>query len=137
MDIVLRHSFEPSGTKGAATVAVFCDVFRASTTLLTILSKNPERVFLTNDEETASAYVARGALLFSEVFRGGFDNRPSQAERADLAGRTIIHKSTNLTNAVFSSPVLRSKNPGRGVYWRLGESKCASRDLKVRSRWDL
>jgi phosphosulfolactate phosphohydrolase-like enzyme len=114
MSIFVRNSYEQPAANGLADVAIFCDVFRASTTLLTILNKSPGQVLLTNDEPTANRYVAQGAVLFSEVFAGGFDNSPSQAENADLDGKVVIHKSTNLTNAIFSSSILRPGSGGRG-----------------------
>lgn len=114
MSIVVRNSYEQPAAQSSADIAIFCDVFRASTTLLTILSKSPRQVLLTNDEQTANRYVNQGAILFSEVFAGGFDNSPSQAETAELGGKVIIHKSTNLTNAIFSSSVLRLGTGGRG-----------------------
>lgn len=101
MRIVSRNSYETVNVGTSADGAVFCDVFRASTTLLTILSRSPGRVVLTNDEKTAQRLVADGAVLFSEVFSGGFDNSPSQARLADLTGKTVAHKSMNMTNAIF------------------------------------
>lgn len=101
MRIITRNSYETVCAGPSADGAVFCDVFRASTTLITILSRRPARVVLTNDEQTAKRLVAAGAVLFSEVFSGGFDNSPSQARLADIIGKTVVHKSTNMTNAIF------------------------------------
>lgn len=107
MNVVVRNSYEQPSGNGLTEVAVFCDVFRASTTLLTILSRSPKKVFLTNKEEVAAQHVANGAVLFSEVWSGGFDNSPYQAASADLSGKVVVHKSTNLTNAIFHHPGFR------------------------------
>jgi 2-phosphosulfolactate phosphatase len=104
MRVICRNSYEQPNDYQQASVAIFCDVFRASTTLLTILGRLPARVILTNDEETARKFVREGAVLFSEVFGGGFDNSPTQARSVDIAGKVIVHKSTNLTNAIFHHP---------------------------------
>jgi hypothetical protein len=70
--------------------------------LLAIISASPAKIILTNNEETARRLVDQGALLFSEVFGGGFDNSPTQVRAMDLSGKIIVHKSTNLTNAIFN-----------------------------------
>ncbi len=104
MQIITRNSFEPSPFGTSTDVAIFCDVFRASTTLLTLAASRAKEIFLTNDESTANDFVAKGAILFSEVFKGGYDNSPTQVRSLDLAGKVIIHKSTNLTSAIFHHP---------------------------------
>ena len=104
MQIVIRNSYEPSPFGTNTDVAIFCDVFRASTTLLTLANSKAKDIYLTNDEETALNFVKKGAVLFSEVFKGGYDNSPTQVKTLDLNGKVIIHKSTNLTNAIFHHP---------------------------------
>jgi phosphosulfolactate phosphohydrolase-like enzyme len=104
MQIITRNSFEPSPFGTSTDVAIFCDVFRASTTLLTLAAFRAKEIYLTNDESIANNFVANGAILFSEVFKGGYDNSPSQARSINLSGKGIIHKSTNLTNAIFHHP---------------------------------
>jgi phosphosulfolactate phosphohydrolase-like enzyme len=104
MNVTTRNSYEPSPFGTETEVAIFCDIFRASTTLLTLANSKAKEIYLTNDEETAFNFVKKGALLFSEVFKGGYDNSPTQVMTLDLVGKTVIHKSTNLTNAVFHHP---------------------------------
>lgn len=109
MQIVTRNSYDPPFTVPQESHAiVFCDVFRASTTLLTVLSQAPSRVVLTNDEDTARRWTKEGAVLFSEVFAGGYDNSPSQARSLNLKDKVIVHKSTNLSNAIFHNLGLRN-----------------------------
>ena len=100
MRIAVRQSYE-SPVIPRPDVAVFFDVFRASTTLLALLSRRPAHLVSANDLETCRRYRANGYRLVSEVFAGDFDNSPSQVLAASLAGQPVIHKSTNMTNALF------------------------------------
>jgi phosphosulfolactate phosphohydrolase-like enzyme len=95
----IREAFAPSA--GPADVRIFFDVFRASTTLLALLSRGAGRILSTNDEAAIRRYQADGYRLVSEVFAGGYDNSPTQVLAAPLAGSRIVHKSTNLTTAMF------------------------------------
>jgi 2-phosphosulfolactate phosphatase len=104
MQIVTRNSYEMSPFGKETDIAIFCDIFRASTTLLTLANSGSKEIYLTNDEDTVSGFVKKGAILFSEVFKGGYDNSPTQVRSLDLTGKTVIHKSTNLTNAIFHHP---------------------------------
>jgi phosphosulfolactate phosphohydrolase-like enzyme len=99
--IRIRGAFLPA--IGGADIHVFFDIFRASTTLLAILSQHPAEVLATNSEAMARSYQAKGYHLVSEVFAGGFDNSPTKLLKANLQGERIVHKSTNLTPAMFAS----------------------------------
>lgn len=98
--VFVRNSYETSAVR-KADVAVFFDVYRASTTLLSLVHVGASRILSANDEETCRKYHADGYELISEVFRGGIDNSPSQVLAGNYLGRPVIHKSTNLTTAVF------------------------------------
>lgn len=101
MQVTTRQSFvEANGPK--PDLAVYFDIFRASTTLAALVSRGATPIYGTNDPVIAERLVAGGARLVSEVFRGGFDNSPTQILTAELAGRQIVHKSTNLTTAVMA-----------------------------------
>jgi phosphosulfolactate phosphohydrolase-like enzyme len=102
MQIHVRQAFAPSAFGTAkADVTVLFDVFRASTTLAALLAAKPARVVATNDAAAAAELVAQGFQLVSEVFAGGIDNSPTQVVAARLGGRSVVHKSTNLTESLF------------------------------------
>jgi phosphosulfolactate phosphohydrolase-like enzyme len=96
----IREAFEPAGPV-PVDVRIFFDVFRASTTLVALLARGAGRIVSTNDEAAVRRYHADGYLLVSEVFAGGYDNSPTQMLAAPVAGAAIVHKSTNLTTAMF------------------------------------
>ncbi len=101
--VTIRSVWEARAASAAAPDAiVLFDVFRASTTLLALFSCGPGEVVATNDRRRAEALRAEGYLLISEVFAGDFDNSPSQVLAAPLAGKKIVHKSTNLTTVLFA-----------------------------------
>ena len=117
MDIVIRQSFEAK-VGAAADVTVFFDVFRASTTLAALVSRRPAEILSTNDFAKVEQMIAEGALLVSEVFAGGLDNSPSQILSADISAATkIVHKSTNLTTAIFAG--MPAKRPLIGSFVNL------------------
>lgn len=100
MRIVVRNSFEPSPITNP-DIAVFFDVIRASTTLLSLIHVGASKVYSANDEETCRTFHGQGYELISEVFHGGIDNSPTLVLAGNYAGKPAIHKSTNLTAAVF------------------------------------
>src|SRR5690349_17997087 len=100
MHITIRNSYDPPRST-SPDVAVFFDVFRASTTLLALVHVGAAKIYSANDEETCRSFHKQGYELVSEVFAGGIDNSPSQVLTGSYKGRQIIHKSTNLTAAVF------------------------------------
>lgn len=104
VEISIRQSFDPKPTP-TADVTVFFDIFRASTTLAALASRGPAEILSTNDLARVKAMTAAGTILISEVFAGGFDNSPSQilaAGEINTKSR-IVHKSTNLTTAIFAA----------------------------------
>ncbi len=100
MQVAVRNSYDPP-CFASPDVAVFFDVIRASTTLLSLVHVGASRIYSANDEETCRSFHQQGYELISEVFAGGIDNSPSQVLAGSFGGRAVIHKSTNLTAAVF------------------------------------
>jgi len=100
MLISVRNSFD-APTWEAADLVVHFDIFRASTTLLALLSQKPARILSANDRATVERFRRQGYTLVSEVFAGGIDNSPSQVLSGSFQGAKVIHKSTNLTNSIF------------------------------------
>lgn len=109
MRITLRQSFKARAADlDPPDMAVFFDVFRASTTLAALIGQKPQEILSTNDRLVVEGLVADGYVLVSEVFQGGLDNSPTQVLAAGLEGKRIVHKSTNLTAAIFHNlPVRR------------------------------
>lgn len=101
MRIVVRNSYEPR--RAPAAVTVFFDIFRASTTLLALMSQKPRLLVAVNDAESARRYAEEGYALFSEVYPGGYDNSPVQGLAGDFHGKDVVHKSANLTEALFAN----------------------------------
>ncbi len=98
MEIVVDSLLE--GARRARGVVVIIDVFRAYTTAAVALSKGAEKIILVAEVDEALALRRDGAgdMCVGEV--GGmrpegfdFNNSPSQIERADVNGRTIIQST--------------------------------------------
>ncbi len=98
--------------KSEPEIAVVMDVFRASNTILSILSSGAEYVIPTtaNTEEEVEAIRAKypDHLFFGE--HGGFkfanadyDNSPSKAAELDLTGKKVIIASTMGTKAIVAT----------------------------------
>ncbi|HLE11091.1 MAG: hypothetical protein A2504_01655 [Bdellovibrionales bacterium RIFOXYD12_FULL_39_22] len=104
MKIYMRNSYETEIKE--ADVSIFMDIFRASTTINYIFKWRPAHVVGVNTLDDAKMWMRRGYLLVSEVFDGGFDNSPSAMRDTNLDGKKLVHKSTNLTNAVFSKATI-------------------------------
>lgn len=100
MRVHVRQAFEAI-SPDRADVTVLFDIFRASTTLSALISKAPAQILATNDQAHVAALVSQGYVLVSEVFAGGLDNSPSQVLAEPLTGKHVVHKSTNLTTALF------------------------------------
>ncbi len=104
MKVTIRNSYEEEIKE--ADVTLFIDIFRASTTLNYIFKSKPQHVVGVNTLEDAKFWMNKTYLLVSEVFDGGFDNSPKEMKNRNLDGKKIVHKSSNLTNAVFSKAEL-------------------------------
>lgn len=102
MEVEIRDSFEPSDK--VSGLAVFIDVFRGSTSIICLLHKGAREVLGIRDEKVLKAAVAAGYRLVSEVVKTGLDNSPSSILAADHSGERFVHKSGNLTEAIFANP---------------------------------
>lgn len=100
MHVTVRYSYELR-VEREPDVAVFFDIFRASTAIAALLAQRPAELLTSADAELALAKVAAGYRLISEVHAGGLDNSPTQIAATDLRGARVVHKSTNLTHAIF------------------------------------
>ena len=78
MKIHLRNSYEPALPDSDLTV--FVDVFRASTTLCSIMSRPVKKVLGINDYDIIKKHLNEEFILFSEVFNDGYDNSPTIAK---------------------------------------------------------
>ena len=101
MKISVRNSYE--APVNGADITVFFDIFRASTTLVTLASKHPDIIVSSNHLPTIRNYQESGYRLLSEVYTGDFDNSPTQVMSESWQGRKVIHSSTNLTNSIFGN----------------------------------
>ncbi|GEM82012.1 2-phosphosulfolactate phosphatase [Meiothermus hypogaeus] len=91
-----------------AEVMLVVDVIRATSTAVMFLEAGAEALWLTAGLEAACALKRNGELLAGEV--GGlrpegfdFGNSPREAALAELAGRTVIHATTNGTKAAHKA----------------------------------
>jgi phosphosulfolactate phosphohydrolase-like enzyme len=69
-----------------------------------LVAKQTAEILCINDQIVCDDFRARGYVLFSEVFAGGYGNSPTEALAADLAGKRVIHKSANFSNGLFAHP---------------------------------
>jgi len=95
---------------GEHDIAVVIDVIRAFTFAKTAFDHGVERILLAGAVDDARALAAKndGSLLAGEVDAlpiGGFDfgNSPSQIAGLDLAGRTIVHRTSNGTRMAIAA----------------------------------
>ena len=134
MDITIDHL--TAGAARAEGVTVVIDVFRAYTFECWAYSRGAGRIYPLASLDGAMALKAAhpGWLLAGERHgrpREGFDfgNSPSQLEKADIAGRTIIHTTSagtqgianaagadeivgaSLVNAAATAEYIRRRNP--------------------------
>lgn len=91
-----------------AGVMLVVDVIRATSTAVMFLEAGAEALWLTAGLDAARALKGNGELLAGEV--GGlrpegfdFGNSPREAALAELAGRTVIHATTNGTKAAHKA----------------------------------
>lgn len=102
MEVIIRNSFEPSDK--VSELAVFIDVFRGSTSIIYLLSGGAGEVLGIKDEKELKSALAAGYRLVSEVVKTGMDNSPGKILAAGPRGGKFVHKSGNLTEAVFANP---------------------------------
>lgn len=101
LNVTIRNSYQSPAVKHDLTV--FIDVFRASTTLLTLLKHGAGEVVGINDSALVRTYMSRGYLLVSEVINEGLDNSPSQVENHGVSGEKVVMKTGNLITAIFNN----------------------------------
>lgn len=115
MDIQILHMIE--GAKRAVGLAVIIDVFRAFTVEPWLISRNAQRIIPVGKIEQALEYKKQlpQVILCGErngIMVEGFDygNSPSQFERADLTGKTVIHTTSagtqGIANAVNADEII-------------------------------
>jgi len=95
---------------GDYDIAVVIDVIRAFTFTKTAFDHGTDRILLTKEIEEAHNLAAahNGSLLAGEVDalpieRFDFGNSPSQIAGLDLAGRTIVHRTSNGTRMAIAA----------------------------------
>lgn len=108
MEIVIESLLE--GAKRAAGTVVVIDVFRAFTTAAVVLSKGADKIVMVDRVEEAFALRAAGigALCMGEIDGvkvEGFElgNSPYEASLADLAGTTVIQRTSSGTRGVAAA----------------------------------
>lgn len=110
MNIRIRHGYVDPDSALQVDVRVIVDVFRASTTAIAILEKQPSEFLISNDLEIIRKLAMNSYLVVSEVFDLGIDNSPSLIRKKFLLGEKVVQKTTNLTTAIeknyFEGPIL-------------------------------
>lgn len=115
MEISILHMIP--GARAARGIAVIIDVFRAFTVEAYIVNRGAERLLAVGDEKIAYDYKRRdgSCVLIGErggVKLPGFDygNSPSEIEKVDFTGKTVIHTTSagtqGIANAVNADEVL-------------------------------
>ena len=99
MKVTIRSGFEKQEAS-APGVRVFIDVFRASTTILTLCRREVADILVANDQATINALLSQDYRLVSEVIQGGYDNSPTRLATAPIAGERIALRTTNFTTAL-------------------------------------
>jgi 2-phosphosulfolactate phosphatase len=98
------------GAERAVGAVVIIDVFRAFTTAAVALARGADKIIVVGDVEEAMALRSAGAgqICMGEVggiMPPGFDlgNSPFEASRADLAGKTIIQRTSAGTQGIVAA----------------------------------
>jgi 2-phosphosulfolactate phosphatase len=98
------------GAERAVGAVVIIDVFRAFTTAAVALAGGADKIIVVGDVEEAMALRSAGAgqICMGEVggvMPPGFDlgNSPYEASRADLAGKTIIQRTSAGTQGIVAA----------------------------------
>ena len=99
-----------AGAERAVGAVVIIDVFRAFTTAAVALARGAEKIIMVGGVEEAMALrrAGVGQVCMGEVggvMPPGFDlgNSPYEASRADLAGRTIIQRTSAGTQGIVAA----------------------------------
>lgn len=99
-----------TGAQAAAGTTVVIDVFRAFTTAATALARGAEKIIMVGDVDEALALrdANHGSLCVGEVGGkppAGFDfgNSPFEMSEADVAGRSIILRTSAGTQGVAAA----------------------------------
>ncbi|RAI43939.1 2-phosphosulfolactate phosphatase [Rhodoplanes roseus] len=108
MHIVLDSLLD--GARRANGTVVVIDVFRAFTTAAVVLSRGAEKIVMTESVEEAFALreAGVGSLCMGEVDAvkvPGFDlgNSPYEASQVDVAGRTVIQRTSAGTQGIVAA----------------------------------
>jgi phosphosulfolactate phosphohydrolase-like enzyme len=123
MHVNIRNGYEVFDPHQLPDLRILVDVFRASTTAVGILKKNPDDYLIANELSTVERFVERGYRVVSEVFHLGLDNSPTLIRDQMGQNEKIIHKTANLTTAIeinfFQGPVAIGcfSNMGALVNW--------------------
>jgi phosphosulfolactate phosphohydrolase-like enzyme len=123
MQVNIRNGYEVFDPKKLPDLRILVDVFRASTTAVGILKKQPDDYLIANELATIERFMERGYRVVSEVFHLGLDNSPTLIRDQMGLNEKIIHKTTNLTTAIetnfFQGPVAIGcfSNMGALVQW--------------------
>ena len=98
------------GAKRARGLTVIIDVFRAFSLEAYLFSRGASRMYAVGSEATARSMKAAepDSVLVGErggVILPGFDfgNSPSQTEKADVAGKTVIHTTSAGTQGLVAA----------------------------------
>lgn len=110
MKVRIRNGYEDADQTFPVDVRVFVDVFRASTTAIAILEKQPSEFLMANDLQIIKKLAKDSYRVVSEVFDLGIDNSPSLVQKNLSLGEKVVQKTTNLTTAIernhFTGPIL-------------------------------
>ena len=108
MDIVIDSML--AGAERAVGAVVIIDVFRAFTTAAVVLAGGADKIIVVSGVEEAMALRSAGAgqICMGEVggvMPPGFDlgNSPYEASQADLAGKTIIQRTSAGTQGIVAA----------------------------------
>ena len=85
-------------------VAIVIDVFRATTTIASLLTARAERVLILPYAKDIATYAEKdGYVCFSEVVPEGHDNSPLTALHSHLGGKEAVISTTSGTKAILAS----------------------------------
>lgn len=100
MNIQIRNGYEEPVSNWVPDVRIVIDVFRASTTCLALLEKQPAQCLVANDLTVIQDLLQKSYRLVSEVYDLGIDNSPTLVRSRMGIGERVVLKTTNLTTAL-------------------------------------